>query len=79
MFRFILPLFILKNRGRRFLISESVRGEGGILKNVNGERFVNELLPRDVVSAAVFEQMEKTNTPYVFLDISFLDSDYIKK
>ena len=62
---------------RRFLISESVRGEGGILKNVNGERFVNELLPRDVVSAAVFEQMEKTNTPYVFLDISFLDSDYI--
>ena len=62
---------------RRFLISESVRGEGGILKNVNGERFVNELLPRDVVSAAVFEQMEKTNTPYV-LDISFLDSDYIK-
>ena len=55
-----------------------VRGEGGILKNVNGERFVNELLPRDVVSAAVFEQMEKTNTPYVFLDISFLDSDYIK-
>lgn len=63
---------------RRFLISESVRGEGGILTNVNGERFINELLPRDVVSAAVFEQMEKTNTPYVFLDISFLDSDYIK-
>lgn len=63
---------------RRFLISESVRGEGGILTNVNGERFINELLPRDVVSAAVFEQMEKTNTPYVFLDISFLDSDYLK-
>ncbi|MGN1031994.1 MAG: L-aspartate oxidase [Intestinibacter sp.] len=63
---------------RRFLISESVRGEGGILTNINGERFVNELLPRDVVSAAVFEQMKKTNTPYVLLDISFLDSDYIK-
>lgn len=63
---------------RRFLISESVRGEGGILTNVNGERFINELLPRDVVSAAVFEQMEKTNTPYVFLDISFLDSNYLK-
>ena len=63
---------------RRFLISESVRGEGGILRNVNGERFVNELLPRDVVSAAVFEQMKKTNTPYVLLDISFLDPDYIK-
>ncbi|MGM9531181.1 L-aspartate oxidase [Intestinibacter sp.] len=63
---------------RRFLISESVRGEGGILRNVNGERFVNELLPRDVVSAAVFEQMKKTNTPYVLLDISFLNPDYIK-
>ena len=63
---------------RRFLISESVRGEGGILRNVNGERFVNELLPRDVVSAAVFEQMKKTNTPYVLLDISFLDPYYIK-
>lgn len=63
---------------RRFLISESVRGEGGILRNVNGERFVDELLPRDVVSAAVFEQMKKTNTPYVLLDISFLDADYIK-
>ena len=63
---------------RRFLISESVRGEGGILTNVNWERFLNELLPRDVVSAAVFEQMKKTNTPYVLLDISFLDSDYIK-
>ena len=66
------------NNERRFLISESVRGEGGILTNVNGERFVNELLPRDVVSAAVFEQMKKTNTPYVFLDISFLDLEYIK-
>ena len=66
------------NNERRFLISESVRGEGGILTNVNGERFVNELLPRDVVSAAVFEQMKKTNTPYVFLDISFLDPEYIK-
>ena len=63
---------------RRFLISESVRGEGGILRNVNGERFIDELLPRDVVSAAVFEQMKKTNTPYVLLDISFLDPDYIK-
>lgn len=66
------------NDERRFLISESVRGEGGILRNVNGERFVNELLPRDVVSAAVFEQMKKTNTPYVLLDISFLDPEYIK-
>ena len=62
---------------RRFLISESVRGEGGKLTNVNGERFVNELLPRDVVSAAVYDEMKKTDTPYVYLDIRFLGADYI--
>ncbi|WP_459480359.1 L-aspartate oxidase [Clostridium saccharoperbutylacetonicum] len=63
---------------RRFLISESLRGEGGILTNVNGERFVNELLPRDVVSQAVYEQMAETETPYVNLDIRFLGEDFIK-
>ena len=63
---------------RRFLISESVRGEGGKLYNVNGERFVDELQPRDVVSEAIFKEMNKTNTPYVYLDISFLDSEYLK-
>ena len=45
--------------GRRFLISESVRGEGAVLYNKDGERFVNELLPRDVVTKAIREQMEK--------------------
>ena len=63
---------------RRFLISESVRGEGGKLYNINGERFVDELLPRDVVSQAIFKEMKKTNSPYVLLDISFLDADYLK-
>jgi L-aspartate oxidase len=62
---------------RRFLISESLRGEGGILTNVNGERFINELLPRDVVSEAVYKQIKETETPYVNLDIRFLGQDYI--
>ena len=66
------------NEERRFLISESVRGEGGKLYNINGERFVDELQPRDVVSEAIFKEMNKTNTPYVYLDISFLNSDYLK-
>ena len=66
------------NDDRRFLISESVRGEGGKIYNVNGQRFVDELQPRDVVSQAIFKEMDKTNTPYVLLDISFLDSDYLK-
>lgn len=66
------------NDERRFLISESVRGEGGKLYNVHGERFIDELQPRDVVSEAIFKEMKKTNTPYVLLDISFLDADYLK-
>ena len=63
---------------RRFLISESVRGKGGKLYNINGERFVDDLQPRDVVSQAIFKEMEKTNFPYVLLDTSFLDENYLK-
>ena len=66
-----------ENNVRRFLISESLRGEGGILTNANGERFVNELLPRDVVSEAVYKQIRETETPYVNLDIRFLGQDFI--
>jgi L-aspartate oxidase len=62
---------------RRFLISESLRGEGGILTNVYGERFIDELLPRDVVSDAVYKQIRETGTPYVNLDIRFLGQDNI--
>ena len=62
---------------RRLLISESLRGEGGKLTNIKGDRFVDELLPRDVVSQAVYRQIEKTDTPYVNLDIRFLGKDYI--
>lgn len=65
------------NNKRRFLISESLRGEGGILTNIRGERFINELLPRDVVSEAVYKQIRETETPYVNLDIRFLGRDYI--
>ncbi|WP_303859941.1 L-aspartate oxidase [Alkalibaculum bacchi] len=63
--------------GRRFLISEAVRGEGGKLLNQKGERFVDELLPRDVVTKVIREEILKSNIPYVFLDISFLPRDFI--
>lgn len=62
---------------RRLLISESLRGEGGKLTNINGERFINELLPRDIVSKAVYSEMEKTDIPYVNLDIRHLGEKYI--
>ena len=63
--------------GRRFLISESVRGEGAVLYNKDGERFVNELLPRDVVTKAIREQMEKDGTDHVWLSMERIDKDTI--
>lgn len=65
-------------RGRRFLISESVRGEGAVLLNANGERFTDELQPRDVVAAAIREQMEKDGKPYVWLSLANIDENEIK-
>ncbi|MCD8048607.1 MAG: L-aspartate oxidase [Clostridia bacterium] len=61
--------FYSKNHGRRFLISESVRGEGALLYNNSGERFVDELLPRDVVTKAINEQMAKEGSVHVWLDM----------
>lgn len=66
------------SNGRRMLISESLRGEGAVLRNKAGERFVDELLPRDVVSHAIFEQMKKDNSEYVYLDATHLGEEYLK-
>ena len=64
--------------GRRFLISESVRGEGAVLLNKNKERFVNELLPRDLLTEKVYEQMKEDDTPYVWLSMAPIPEDAIK-
>lgn len=66
-------------RGRRFLISESVRGEGAVLLNKDGERFTDELQPRDVVTAAIREQMQKDGTAHVWLSLKNIDEEEIKK
>ena len=54
---------------RRFLISESVRGEGAVLLDKNGNRFVNELLPRDLLTQEIRKQMEKDHTDFVWLSM----------
>ncbi len=64
--------FYSKRPGRRFLISESVRGEGAVLYNARGERFVNELLPRDVVTGQVRKQMLEDGTEYVMLSMEHI-------
>lgn len=68
-----------KKEGRRFLISESVRGEGAVLLNENGERFTDELKPRDVVTNAIVEEMKKFGTDHVYLNLPTMTSEEAKK
>ncbi len=66
-----------KKAGRKFLISESVRGEGAVLYNEKMERFVDELQPRDVVTTAIKKQMEKDGKPFVWLSMEHIPKDDI--
>lgn len=68
-----------KKKGRRFLISESVRGEGAVLLNENGERFTDELQPRDVVTNAILEEMHKFGTDHVYLTLPNMTSEEAQK
>lgn len=65
----IHPTTLYSKEGRSFLISESVRGEGAVLRDKNGNRFVNELLPRDILTKAIWKQMELDKTEYVWEDL----------
>ncbi|MFZ5944655.1 MAG: L-aspartate oxidase [Bacillota bacterium] len=79
------PTVFYSKENKRFLISEAVRGEGAVLKNVHGERFMHkydqrqELAPRDVVSRAIISEMDKTQAEHVFLDLTHLNRAYIFK
>ena len=73
-------LAISPDSKNRFLISEAVRGEGAKLINRNGEEFMSnysdkrELAPRDVVTRAIYSEMNKEHSPNVFLNASVIDS-----
>ena len=75
----IHPTTLYAKEGRSFLISESVRGEGAVLRNKDGERFVNELLPRDLLTIEIWKQMEKDGTEFVWEDLRTIPEDELQE
>ena len=69
----------------RFLLSEALRGEGGILRNINLERFMKrhaeaqELAPRDVVARAIVSEMHRTQAEHVYLDMTAKSAEFLEK
>ena len=71
--------FYNENEERKFLISEAVRGEGAYLLNHEGKRFVDELLPRDIVSNKILEEMKRENKNHVYLSLVHRGEEFAKK
>ncbi len=67
-----------KEEDRSFLISESVRGEGALLYNNKGERFTNELLPRDIVTRNIKKEMKKEGTNHVWLSMRPIEPEQLE-
>lgn len=79
------PTSLYHPQGDSFLISETVRGEGGKLRLKSGETFIEsyhpskELAPRDVVARAIDSELKKSGEPCVYLDITHLDKKFIQR
>ncbi|MFH1938743.1 MAG: FAD-binding protein, partial [bacterium] len=79
------PTALYHQGSPKFLISEAVRGEGAILKNIKGEPFMQsyhslaELAPRDIVARAIFDQMKKTKNDYVLLDATKIKNKFSQR
>lgn len=69
----------------QFLLSEAMRGEGGILRNIKGEAFMRryhemaEMAPRDIVSRAIWDEMVATSARHVYLDVTHLNPGFIRE
>lgn len=79
------PTSLYKPGAPHFLLSEAMRGEGAVLRNIKKEPFMKnyhplaELAPRDVVSRAIISEMVKTQSDHVYLDLTHLDREFVRK
>ncbi len=79
------PTALAIQRAPRFLLSEALRGEGAVLRNIGLERFMKryheaqELAPRDVVARAIVSEMQRTQSTHVYLDMTKKSAEFLKK
>jgi L-aspartate oxidase len=79
------PTVFARENAPRFLVTEALRGEGGVLVNLRGERFVDRidhrgsLAPRDIVARAIHHELAASGEPHVLLDLGGLEPDFIRR